>query len=108
MNHEEFELAVEAANESLVRTIEHVNTLMEGCVNPDYLSELFNEVRLNNPRALGQLLMENLRDSMEVDPAAFTDEGKAFWLEVGHQMGPDYIAKFCKVGAWMRRADEFK
>jgi hypothetical protein len=91
------------ARDRLKLAVEIINNNLDGVEDPTELAEALNDIGFTSPYVFGQLLMENLGNCDRFDA-----EEKAFWLTVGQHMGPDWIAKFCKVGAWMRRADEFK
>ncbi len=52
--------------------------------------------RVDLPVIWAKVLMSNLGNAEE-----FSAEEKAFWLKVGEELGPDWIAKFRRIGAFM-------
>lgn len=70
---------------------------------PD-IQEYTGDIKLP-PVFMAQLLMENLAHVM--DAQKMNSQQKFYWLMVGEHMGPDWIAMFRKVGAFMAKADEF-
>lgn len=88
----------------LARVDKALKELYEIRGHPD-LSELlsFSDTAPMPPDVLAQLLMNVL----PLDKSTMPGNVKAFWAEVGEYMGPDWIASFRKVGAFMHRMDQF-
>lgn len=57
-------------------------------------------LRLNSPALLAQFLMQNMSSPM-ADCDAFGEDEKVFWTLIAFEMGPDWIAKFRRIGAFM-------
>lgn len=53
--------------------------------------------------AFAQVLMEHL----PIGDMRWSASNKAFWIEVAEHMGPDWIAEFRKVGAFMHKVESF-
>lgn len=63
-------------------------------------------LRFSNPSLLAFVLMANLESTMSVEPIDLTTEDKAFWLIVANELGPDWIAKFRRIGHFMNVVDK--
>ena len=62
--------------------------------------------RLKDPDALAQWLIAELTGLMS-SCERFTAEEKAHWIKVADYMGPDWIAKFKRIGAFMDKVEAF-
>lgn len=56
-----------------------------------------------SPESLSHVIMMHMRN-----PDLLTNDDKRFWLSVAIYMGPDWVSKFSKVAAFMRRVEDFE
>lgn len=84
-----------------------LNAALNGVRDPDILSEVLAGLRLADPRATAQLLMELLSDPLNADAATLDSEDKIFWAEVAAHMGPDWIEAMRVKAAFMALVDGF-
>lgn len=86
--------------------VSRVNEATRGVRDPDVLSELMSPFNFSEPRAVAQLLMENLAHPILGEH--LDSEMKIFWAEVAAHMGSAWIEFMRTIAAFMRVVDEFE
>lgn len=83
-------------------------TLVNQSVTDDLDREIISEchLRFNQPAIVAQVMMQNMSDPMLSSPDRFTEGERVFWARVAVEMGPDWIAKFRRIGAFMAAVDK--
>ena len=61
---------------------------------------------VKSPFLMSQFIMQSMTHGTGDCETFFTDE-KVFWMNVADEMGPDWIAKFKRVAAFMDKMYEF-
>lgn len=62
-------------------------------------------LRFRSPMLLAKILVENMA-GLPADPDTFGEAEKLFWAKVSFEFGPDWIAKFRRIGAFMSAIDK--
>lgn len=83
---------------------QRLNEQLDGVRDPDVLGDSLSGLRLRNPRATGQLIMELIHNPL----GSFDGEEKIFWAEVADHMGPNWIENMRSIAAFMQMVDNFK
>lgn len=81
--------------------------ILNASITKDLDREIISQthLRFNHPAVVAQVMMQNMADPMH-DCDTFTTEERLFWTEVAFEMGPDWIAKFRRIGAFMAAVDK--
>lgn len=89
---------LDEAIERLSITIEAINAEDDQYLNVDAMGEL--HLRVASPTVLAHILIQNLHGPMSGHSDFDLDE-KEFWLRVAGELGPAWVAKFRRIGAFM-------
>lgn len=97
-SNEQFPAAIQAVRDGFATLNANIGDLGELVATPG------NSGYTLAPEVLGQIMMDHLG----IDPAErLSTEAKAYWMQVGAHMGPDWIASLRKVAAYMEKVESF-
>ncbi|NOU47375.1 MAG: hypothetical protein HOO86_09965 [Bacteroidales bacterium] len=87
--------AIEVVNGQIPDTVQLDNPDLDGIYDGQALT-------INNPTLWAQMLMQMLTGPMDTKVETFDPEAKLYWAAVAEALGPDYIAKYRRIGAFMK------
>lgn len=91
---------------ALGKAIDEVNDLPFGAELSAYEPTILEiTLRFRSPMLLAKILVENMA-GLPAGPDTFSEAEKLFWAEVSFEFGPDWIAKFRRIGAFMSAIDK--
>lgn len=89
---------IDEAIENLSTAVVLVNAESDEYLDVDEMDEL--PLRFSSAKVFAHVLRQNLCDSMS-DHSDFDFDEKEFWLRVAVELGPQWVAKFRRIGAFM-------
>lgn len=93
-NHDRIDEVIENLSSAVVL----VNAESDEYLDVDMMGEL--PLRFSSPAVLAHILIQNLCGPMS-GYSDFDFDEKEFWLKVAGELGPAWVAKFRRVGAFM-------
>lgn len=94
---------IDEAVESLSIAIESVNAESDEYLDVDAMGEL--HLRFSSATVFAHVLRQNLHDPAS-DALDFLVDEKEFWLRVAAELGPNWVSKFRRIGAFMAMVEK--